>query len=214
METEQNDFVLSDDAIAEQGKVGDVGETLRSELAESLGLADDEDHKDVLDKAVERELGLRKGYGELLGKKYIPMKKAYQELVNDPRLKSEKPEGFDPDKFSEKVKGETLGILNEQFLDDSDYTDEFKGKIREELGRNPGKTISFVLKNSDYLKFYKEKEDEAQRVAEAANNGNGQNGTTKMDGGNMPDKFSDPKFMATEEGRKEFDEWTKANKKS
>lgn len=207
----ENDFVLSDDAIAEQENSTNVGDTLRSELAESLGLADDEDHKELLDKAVEREQKLRSGYGELLGKKYIPMKKAYQELLknNPPKDKSN---DFDPEKVREQTRADTINFLNEQALDESDYSDEFKGKIREELTRNPGKTVSSVLKNSDYLKFHKEKEDEVRRIAEAAKNGNGQNGTTKTDGGSMPDKFSDPKFMATEEGRKEFDEWSKANK--
>lgn len=211
----ENDFVLSDDAIAEQEKTAASGEDLRSGIVEELGLSDDEDNKAIIDKAVEREQKLRAGYGELLGKKYIPLKKAYQELTSDPRLKDENkgvPKDFDPDKFREEVQADTVKNLNEQYLDETDYSDEFKQKIREELDRHPGKTAQSVLKNSDYLKFYKDKEDEALRVAEAANNGNGQSGTQKNDGASMPDKFNDPKFMATQEGQKEFDEWSKANK--
>lgn len=213
-----NEFVLSDEAIAEQEKSAQAGDNLRASIASDLGLTDDDDHKELLDKALEREQGLRSGYGELLGKKYIPLKKAYQDVLNDPRLKEEKkagnmPEGFDPDKFRADIERDFIKRQNEEFLDESDYSDDFKTKFREELGRNPGKSAQSVLKNSEWLKFYKDKEDKDKRNGEAAKNGTSQRGTTKTDSKAMPDEFNDPTFMATPEGQKKFDEWAAENKK-
>lgn len=206
---------MSDEALAEQEQNANGGEDLRANLVESLGLTDDDDHKDIIDKAVEREQKLRSGYGELLGKKYIPLKKAYQELSSDPRLKEEskkKNSDFDPDEFRQQIKQDLIQEQNESFLDDSGYSDDFKQKVREELGRNPGKSAQSVLNNSEYLKFFKDKEQADKRNGEAANNGSSQGGKQNLDAQDVPEKFNDPKFMATEEGRKEFDDWAKANK--
>lgn len=211
---ENNEFVLSDEAIAEQGKIADAGDDLRTSIAEFLGLTDDDDTSDLLDRFTEREQNLRKGYGELLGRKYIPLKKAYQNLVNDPRFKEEKGKSdFDPEAFRKEVQVDTLNSFNEQYLDESDFSDEFKIKVKEELNRNPGKTAQFVLKNSDYLNFLKDKESGNRRAQEAANNGTGQSGSKRDGDGSIPEKFIDPKFMSTEKGRKEFDEWSQANSK-
>jgi len=158
---------------------------------------------------------LRSGYGELLGKKYIPLKKAYKSLVDKPQADGEKStvkEEFDPEKFSAKVQAETFNTINEQFLDDSEFSDDFKVKVREELGRNPGKTVQSLLKNSDYLKFHLEQEQKENKTKEAAKNGTTKAGATDTEEGEMPDKFRDPHFMATEEGRKEFDEYLKKKK--
>lgn len=206
-----NEFVMSDEAIAEQEQTAQAGDGLRTNIASELGLTDDE-HGELLDKIAERETKLRSGYGELLGKKYIPLKKAYQEMLNDPRLKEEKNKQsgeFNPDEFRAQVKQDLLNEQNEMFLDDSDFSDEFKEKVRAELARNPGKTAQSVLKNSEWLQFYKEKEDKAKRNGEAANNGTSRPGTKNADS-DVPAEFNDPKYMATEEGRKAFDEWTKS----
>lgn len=208
MDNQEKDFVLSDEAIAEQEKTSEAGGTLRSEISKSIGLEDNEDNKEVIDKLVDREKDLRKGYGELLGKKYIPLKKAYQELEENLNSKSDSNKDFDPDEFRKQVQQETVSTLNEQFLEASDFSDEFKSKVREELNRNPGKPAQSILKESEYLQFYKEKEDKERKIQEASENGTGQKGTSQ-DGKKMPDKFNDPKFMATPEGQKEFDEWQK-----
>jgi len=212
MSTDEKEFVLSDDAIAEQGKTANSGENLRSTIAESLGFPDDEDHKDLIDKVFEREQKLRSGYGELLGKRYIPLKKAYQEILSKNGNTEKKSTDFDPDKFRAEVQQDTIKQFNEQFLDDSDFSDDFKVKFRQELDRNPGKTAQSVLKNSEYLQFFRDKEAKNERNKEAANNGNNQGGSQKLDTATMPDKFNDPKYMSTEKGRKEFDEWSSSKK--
>jgi len=125
----ENEFVMSDEAIAEQEQAAQSGDTLRSSIVESLGFTDDEDHKELIDKVYEREQKLRSGYGELLGKKYIPLKKAYQEMLTK-KDSSDTKKDFDPDKFRAEVQQDTIKQFNEQFLDDSDFSDDFKVKFR------------------------------------------------------------------------------------
>lgn len=208
----ENDFVLSDEAVAEQEKTAVVDENFRSKFVEDLGLSDDDDSKDLIDRLVERETKLRAGYGELLGKKYIPLKQKYQELSTQINAGKDN-KSLTSEEIRNTAKEAAFSEINDNFLDESDYSDELKGKIREELKRNPGKTALWVTKNSDFVQFHLNKELEAKKAAEAANNGNGEGLSSKTEGVNMPDKFNDPAYMITEEGRKEYAEWEKANKK-
>lgn len=212
MSEPENEFVMSDDAIAEQTKTAEASEDLRSELVESLGLTDDEDHKEIIDKAVEREQKLRSGYGELLGKKYIPLKKAYQEVLNDPRLKEQGKENKDLDSDELRKQQEQIVAerFNEEYLEDSEFSDDIKQEIRE-WTKYKGVSAKAATKTPHIASMIAEFEKE-QRNAEAANNGTSQGGTQKVQGASMPEKFNDPKYMATEEGRKAFDEWSKENK--
>lgn len=210
MENDEN--VLSDEEITEQDKVADVkDEALRAEIAETLGLEDDDENKERIDKALEREKGLRSGYGKLLGK-YKVLRGQTPPKPKEEKKPDTKVEGqtFDPEQIRKDAEAATLKTINENFLDDSDYSDETKAKIRDSLVRNPGKTVQWVMKNDDYTKFVVNQEAEAKRAGEAAKNGTGEgrHGKSSQEG-EMPDKFTDPKFMLTEEGRKEYEEWVK-----
>src|SRR5262245_33119797 len=61
--------VLSDEALAEQEKEAVAeGAELRTKVVSELGIEDNDANKELIDKLVTRETGLRQGFGTLLGK--------------------------------------------------------------------------------------------------------------------------------------------------
>ena len=206
----ENDFVLSDDAIAEQGKTAVVDDNFRSKFVDELGLTDDEDSKELIDKLVERETKLRSGYGELLGKKYIPLKQKYQELSTQLGANKDN-KSLSPEETRKQQEQIGADRFNEEFLEDSEYSDEIKGEIRD-WTKYKGVSAKVATK-SPHIAAMIQAEAEAKRNAEAANNGNGEGVGVKTEGGKMPAQFNDPKYMITEEGQKAYAEWEKANKK-
>lgn len=213
--SKENEFVLSDDAIAEQTKnaLGDAqgSEDLRSQVIEALGVADDDEYKFIIDRAVEREQKLRAGYGELLGKKYIPLKKAYQEMINDPRFKQDNTASLSSDEWRKQQEQIVAERFNEEFLEDLEYSDDIKKEIRE-WTKYKGVSAKAAVKAPHISTLISEFE-KTQRNAKALNNGTGNGGAERLDGGSMPDKFLDPKYMATEKGKKDFDDWSKSKDK-
>src|SRR5690606_19444961 len=136
------------------------------------------------------------------------LQKLNQNLNNAKQEERSKTE-LDADAIRKQAEEAAFNKINETFLDESEYSDEFKQKVRNELERNPGKTAQSLIKNSEYLQFHLEKEIAEKRAAEAASNGNGERKGAQDGSEGMPDRFTDPTYMVTPEGQKDFEEWEK-----
>ena len=208
---DNNDFATSGEEYSEEEGAG--GFNVREDLVTTLGL-DDEFDNELLDKLVEREQGLRKGHSELQGN-YKKVRDTYKTLKEDPRLTGQEiPKDFDPAKFSAEQEQKVAEKFNEEYLEETGYSDELKDEIRE---WSKFKSVSArSATKAPHIAVAIEKLQKEQRIQEASKNGSGQQGTSSNDSGGgkapMPDKFTDPKFMATVKGQKEYDEWTKDNR--
>lgn len=207
MENEKD--VLSDEEISEQEKIAnEEGDTLRAKVVEELGLSDDEDNEELINKIVERESGLRQGYGKLLGK--------YKAVKSKPSTpKGEAPsQGVNPDDIRKQTEALVMERLDNEYLEDLDYSDEIKDAIKAEAKRLG--VSAKKAEKSEFIQFKINKEAEAQRANEAANDGS-RKGIRVTD----PSKpiVSDPTApitefdLSTEEGRNEYEEAKRARRK-
>ena len=200
--------VLSDAEITEQENVANVKEdNLRSMIIKDLGLTEDDTNKALIEKIVSREKGLRSGHGKLLGK-YKAIRGTQSTSVTP---KNEPKGDFDPEKFRNETEAALKTRFDEEFLEDSDYSDTLRAEIRKIAKLN---NVSARAATKDpYIKHLLDAETTAKRAAEAANNGDGAGRGGQGGDGKMPEKFMDPKFMITEQGRKEYAEWEASKKK-
>jgi hypothetical protein len=203
MDTDKD--VLSDDALAEQEKEAVADDSaLRTKIVSELGLTDDDTNKELIDKMVKREAGLRGGFGKLL--KSHKALKTNKSAPIPPAPKQDEKSELTPEQIREQTRAEVRGELDNEFLEQSDFSDELKSKIKSHA-KAEGISARAAAK-SDYIVFLKDKEDKQKRADEAADNG-----TRKGKQGKAVDtsKPLDPKDydLSTEEGRKA---WTDAKK--
>lgn len=205
----ENKNVVSDVDISEHEKsAGGKAEERRAELVAYLGLEDNDANKPLIDKFFTRESGLRSGYGKLLGN-FKELKKGGSTSSNP--SKSAKQGDFDPEKFRIDTEAAVASRFNEEFLEESDFSDGLKAEIRKIIKLN--NVSARAAMKDPYIKYLHDGEVASKRVAEAANNGDGAGKSGKEgDASAMPDKFTDPKFMLTEQGRKEYEEWLASKK--
>jgi hypothetical protein len=196
MEQEHND-VFSDEAIAEQERGVEVTDDFRAKVAEGLGLTDDEDYKEIIDRAVEREKELRSGYGKLLGK-YKVLKTAVKPVTEKPNAKTE-----DTSKHLEESIAQRF---DEEYLEDTDFTDDLKREIRKIAKLN--QTSARAATKDPYIAHLIEQANAEKRALEAANNGTDQGrGGKPNKEGEVPAKFLDAKQMIKPAVQKEYAEW-------
>jgi hypothetical protein len=205
----ENKSVISDADISEHEKVATgKDEERRAELISYLGLTDDETNKPLIDKFFNREKGLRSGYGKLLGS-FKELKK--NNPSNPAASKNDASGAFDVEKFRSETEASLKARFDEEFLEESDYSDSLKAEIRKITKLN---NVSARAATKDpYIKHLIDQEVQAKRTAEAANNGDGAGKSGKEGENGMPEKFTNPAFMITPEGQKEFAEWLASQKK-
>ena len=202
MDTDKD--VLSDDALAEQEKEAVADDSaLRTKIVSELGLTDDDTNKELVDKMVKREASLRGGFSKLL-KSHRALKT--KSTPTPPAAKKDDTSTLTPEAIREQARAEVRGELDNEFLDQSDYSDEVKNKIKAHA-KTEGISARAAAK-SEYIQFLVEKDAKQKRADEAADNG-----TRKGKQGKAVDtsKPLDPKDydLSTEEGRKA---WTDAKK--
>lgn len=192
---------------SEQESLAEVkDDDLRSSVVSSLGLEDNETNKGTIDKVVE----MRK---EMHGKlsKAISQKIKFRDQLKGFTPKPPEANKTNATDVSKQTEATITERFNEEFLEDSEFSDNLKAEIRK-ISKLNGVTARTATKDS-YIKHLIEKETAEKRALEAASNGNGA-GKNGQDGGDsMPAKFNDPKFMITEQGQKEYAEWEKSKSK-
>ena len=176
-------------------------EEVRSSIVSSLGLEDNEANKGLIDKLVERDKGGRKKLSEAIGQKI-----KWRDTANGKSQTVKKEgEGTTTAKTTEEQITERF---DDEFLDETDYSDGLKAEIKK-IAKLNGTSARKATKDP-YIAHLIDKETADKRNAEAANNGSGagkENGGGGSNAGDMPAKFTDPAFMITEAGQKEYADW-------
>jgi hypothetical protein len=200
---DEKDIVLSDEAIAEQEKEAEADSgKLRAKVVAELGLTEDDTNKEFIDKLVERESNLRKGFGKLLGDyktlktKAKPAQQSQQQQQQTPQL--------DAEKIREQTEATVTERLEQRDLDEMEYPDDIKAEIKK-IAKAQGVSVRKAEKDP-YISFLVGQAQAAGRIDEAAVPHTQRSTTTKTE--------KVPTFdMATEEGRKAYDTWKASKKK-
>lgn len=205
---EIDDIKPSEAEIAEEAEAQNevTEDEIREKLASDLGIEDDEDSKDLLDKLVARETGYRTKLSKAVGQKI-----KYRELAG-----GKKP----ADKTSSKGKVETdptdiAKTIEEKFmqrdLDDMSYSDKVKDEIKK-IATLQNISIRKAEKDS-YIQHLIGEEARQKSVDDAAKNGkkNSRTGTTI----DVSKPLDVSQFdLSTEEGRAEWEDAKKAKREA
>lgn len=200
---DDKDNVLSDEQIAEQEKVAVAeGDEFRAKVVAELGLSDDDDHKELIDKVVEREAGLRKGFGNLLGK-YKNLRSTAKPAPT-PAAKQENNSQLDAEQIRTQTETTVKAQLEQRDLDEMEYPDEIKADIKK-LAQLKGISVRKAAKDP-YIQHLITEANADNRNHEATVTRTPHATPTRTDG--------KPEFnMATDEGRKAFKEWKASRRK-
>lgn len=178
---------------------------LRTSVVSSLGLEDNDANKELIEKIV----GMKKAdHGKL--SKAISQKIKFRTMATTSKPDQQTTGNLDADGIRKQTETQLSDRFNEEYLEDSDFSDNLKTEIRKISKLN---NVSARKATKDpYIMHLIEQEKAAKRAAEAATNGNGNGRNGQDDGGSMPAKFNDPAYMITEEGQKDYDTWSKSRK--
>jgi len=192
----------------EQESLAEVADDkLRQSVIDSLGLEDNDTYATVIEKAIEREKAHRQKLSAAISAKINWRTKAQSGLNQTKSQDKSKTESFDPDSIRKQTEETVKAQFDEEYLEESDFSDKLKAEMRK-VAKINGTTVRAATKDS-YIQFLIEKETAEKRALEAGNSGSGAKKGTKTDGA-MPDEFNDPSYMATPEGQKAYDAWSKA----
>ena len=206
MDTENNSGVPTPEELqVEQESLAELKDSdLRTSVIDSLGLEDNEDNVDIIDKALEREKDYRKKLSSAIGAK-IKYREQLGQFSQIPPTTNKSKTEFDADAIRKQTEDTVRAQFDEEYLEDSEFSDTLKAEMRKVAKLN-GTTVRASTKDS-YIQHLMEKETQEKRIKEAANNGNGERKGTNGSGSGVPDRFTSV-YMATEEGRKDYDAWS------
>jgi len=195
----------------EQEALTEVGDDdLRSNVIESLDLEENDDNKELIDKFVAIEKENRTKLSKAIGQKIDWREKAKSNT--QPKKQEENDsktaEGLDAESIRKQTEETVKSQFDEEYLEDSDYSDDLKAEMRK-IAKVNGTSVRSASKDS-YIQHLINEEKSENQSAEAANNGTGERKSGKDGSQGMPDKFTEPTFMMTEEGQKEYEEWEKS----
>ncbi len=193
--------VTPEEATAEQAALAEAKEDeIRSELAEELGLSEDED-SDKLDKLVAREMKNRKLVSTAVRQKIDWRTKA---TGGKPAPKTTSKEGpLDAEAIRQEAAAATTAALEQRDLDDMDHSDAVKAAIKN-IAKLNNVSIRKAEKDS-YIQHLIVEESKQQAANEAAENGTRKGKSSiKID----ISKPLNPKDfnLSTEEGRKAWND--------
>lgn len=206
METE--DLKVSDEEIQEETEAqAEVNEDeVREKVIADLGIEDNDDNKDLIDKVVAREVDHRGRLSKAVGQK---IKYRTQLQGDKPPKTSKKPDASgktdeDPVKAAER---RTAEMFMQRDLDEMSHSDELKAEIKEIAER---KNISIRQAEKDpYIQFKIGEAERQQKVDAAAGNGKKQGKSGTVIDVSKPLNPADFD-LSTEEGRAEWNDAKKA----
>lgn len=189
----------------EQESLAEVQDSdLRTTVIDSLGLEDNEDNAGIIEKALEREKDYRKKLSGAIGAK-IKYREQLNQFKQTPSAEDKSKTELDAETIRKQQEAIVAERFNEEYLEDSDFTDEIKQEIRE-YAKYKGISAKAASKVPHIATMIEQAEQE-KRTQEAANNGSGEQKGVNGGGQGVPDRFT-AAYMATEEGRKDYDEWS------
>jgi len=215
MDTENNNSGVEnptpEELQVEQESLAEVQDSdLRTSVVDSLGLEDNEDNAGVIEKAVEREKDYRQKLSGAIGAKIKWREQAqkFNQSSEQKQTEQKSKTELDADAIRKQTEETVRSQFDEEYLEDSEYSDDLKAEMRK-IAKINGTSVRATTKDS-YIQHLMEKEAAEKRTQEAANNGGGEQKGTKGEGASIPDRFTS-EYMATEEGRKDYDDWVANN---
>lgn len=205
---QQNNTPSPEELQVEQESLAVIQDAdIRSSVISSLGLEANDGNEDLINKLVEREKSSRHKLSSAIGAKI----KYRTELGKfNQNLDTSKPEqsktALDADSIRKQTEQTVKAQFDEEYLEESEYSDTLKAEMRKVAKLNDS-TVRAATKDS-YIIHLIEKETEAKRISEAAKNGGGSGKGSKDNGTGMPERFTDPSYMATSEGRQAYKDWS------
>ncbi len=190
--TEENLVPTSEELKQEEEFQSEAKEDeVRNSVIEKYGL-DEEEQSELIDKLTSDQLEQRKAFGKVVGQKIKYREAATKE--KPPKEETPKEETPDVD-----------ALVNEKFeqrdLESMDLPDEIKSEVSK-LAKAQGISVREAVKDS-YIEFKKQEYDEAKKVEDATISPKSKGKSVKFDAQNPPEVD-----VSTEEGRKEWEEYT------
>lgn len=207
MDNEKHE-VSPEEAAAEQESLAEAKEDeIRAELAEELGLSEDED-SDKLDKLVAREIKNRKLVSTAVRQKIDWRTKA---IGSKPPAKNSSKEGqLDAEAIRQEAAAATKAELEQRDLDDMDYSDTIKTAIKN-IAKLNNISVRKAEKDS-YIQHLIGEEAKQAAINEAADNGNRKKTSIKID---LSKPLNVKDFdLSTEEGRKAWNDAKEAKRQA
>lgn len=200
---EEKDFIVpEDEAKAETQALAEAkAEEVRKEIVTALGLTDDDTHKPVIDKAVERELAHRKNLSVAIGQKRNWRDKA-KALVPAPQSQ-QNGTTLDAETVRKQTEASVTEKLEQRDLEEMGLPEDIESEVKK-LSQIKGISVRKAAKDP-YIVHLIEKAVAEKRIIEAGNSRTPRSTTAAQDG-DTPPKFD----MSTEQGRKDFNEWSKS----
>ena len=163
---------------------------VRNSIIEKYEL-DEEEQSELIDKLTSDQLEQRKAFGKVIGQKI-----KYREAAT-----KEKPEPLKKEKEIPDVGALVSEKFEQRDLESMDLPDEIKSEVQK-LAKVQGISVRQAVKDS-YIEFKKQEYEEAKKVEDAAISPRNKGKSVKFDAQNPPEVD-----LSTEEGRKEWDEYT------
>ena len=197
------DFVLSDEQIAEQETQAVAeGAEFRAKIVSELGLVEDDTNKEFIDKVVEREAGLRKGFGKLLGN-YKKLKSTVKP-PQQPQQQQQQTPPLDAEAIRKQAVDATREALDQEYLEEKQYPDEIAKEIKD-YAKYKGVTARQAEKSAHIQAMIAQAATEGRIIEAAVPRSQISPSSAK------PLDTAKPQFdMSTQEGRKAFQEHKKA----
>lgn len=201
MDPEKENLVTPEEQKADQEALAEAkAEEIRAKVVADLGLTDDENSKELIDKLVGRELDHRKKLSGAIKQKIDWREKA---KVTKPASAGEQ-KTLDPEEIRKHTEATVTERLEQRDLDEMEYPDDIKAEIKK-IAKAQGVSVRKAEKDP-YISFLVGQAQAAGRIDEAAVPHTQRSTTTKTE--------KVPTFdMATEEGRKAYDAWKASKKK-
>jgi hypothetical protein len=207
----ENNTPTPEELQVEQESLAEVADDkLRSSVVSSLGLEDNEDNAALIEKVLEREKQHRQKLSGAISSKIKYRTLAQQSGLNKDKAPVQSKTNLDAESIRKQTEETVRAQFDEEYLEESDFSDNLKAEMRK-VAKINGTTVRATTKDP-YIKFLMEQASAEKRALEAANNGNGARKGTNNGGQGMPEEFSDAAYMATPEGQKAYDTWSKSNK--
>lgn len=206
---EIEDIKPTDEEIQEEAEAqAEVEEDeIREKIATDLGIEDDDQNKDLLDKLVARETDHRTKLSKAVGQKI-----KYRELAGGKKPANQKPpkqtDQTDPVEAARQAAREEY---DREYLEEKTYSDKVKDEIRK-IAKIQNVSVR-KAEQDPYIKHLIDEETRQQSVDDAAKNGRKTSKSGTVIDVSKPLDVS--QFdLSTEEGRAEWEEAKKAKREA
>lgn len=206
---ENNNTPTPEELKEEQETLAEVqDEKLRSDVVASLGLEDNDANKELIDKLVVDKKTTRAKLSQAIKQKIDWRTRAKGVTPPKPATPAEPAKPLDAEGIRKQTEATTRATLDDEYLEESDFSDTIKAAIRDEVKRT-GVSARKAAK-SEFVQFKLDKEKQATRADEAANNGPRKGRKTGQAIDTSQPLNPADYDMSTPEGRKQWNDDKKA----